>query len=80
MNIFDFGFTHDFMPENENEPGCAIMKAIEDGELSADRFESYKKLKAEARYGEDSYDYRKEKKQWEKALRIGDKKRKKERF
>ena len=58
----------------------AISKAIKNGELSKTRLESYRKIKSEAKYSEDSFDYRKQKQQWEKALKIGDKKRKKERF
>jgi len=30
------------------EPGCAVLQAIEDGRLDADRLESYRKLQAEA--------------------------------
>jgi ribosome biogenesis GTPase len=33
-----------------NEPGCAIKKGIEDGLISAERFESFLKLKEEAGY------------------------------
>jgi ribosome biogenesis GTPase / thiamine phosphate phosphatase len=33
-----------------SEPGCAICRAIESGELDMRRFENYKKLKKEARY------------------------------
>lgn len=68
--------------KHENEPGCAIRQAIEKGELDPGRFESYLKLKNEAKYSDDSQDYRKQKQQWEKALRTGDKKKKKrkERF
>ncbi len=62
---------------HENEPGCAVRKAIENGELDVARFESYKKLKAEAKFSDDGYDYKKQKQQWEKALRMGDKKRRK---
>lgn len=32
------------------EPGCAVKKAIENGQLSADRLSSYFKLKKEAKY------------------------------
>jgi len=35
---------------HSGEPGCAVNQAISEGILSADRFESYKKLKKEARY------------------------------
>ncbi len=66
--------------KHENEPGCAIKKAIENGELDPARFESYKKLKAEAKYSENSTDYRRQKQEWEKALRIGDRKKRKEKF
>ena len=65
---------------HESEPGCAVRKAIENGELSLSRYESYKKLRQEAKYAEDTYDFKKEKQQWEKALRVGEKKKKKERF
>lgn len=66
--------------KHKNEPGCAVREAIESGELDTFRFESYKKLKAEAKYSEDTTDYRKQKQQWEKSLRIGDKKNRKVRF
>lgn len=36
--------------QHETEPGCAVRKAIEDGIISQERLESYKKLKKEARY------------------------------
>lgn len=35
---------------HENEPGCRVKKAIEDGELDDERLISYKKLKKEAKY------------------------------
>ncbi len=66
--------------KHESEPGCAVCEAIKSGELDPSRFESYKKLKAEAKYNEDSTDYRKQKQQWERSLRIGDKKNRKARF
>lgn len=34
------------------EPGCAIIRAIENGSLNVDRFENYQKLQAEAVYSE----------------------------
>lgn len=37
------------------EAGCAILKAVEDGELSGDRYKSYMKLKKESEYHEMSY-------------------------
>lgn len=33
-----------------NEPGCAVIEAIESGELESERFDSYMKLKKEARF------------------------------
>lgn len=66
--------------KHENEPGCAVKKAIEDDELDANRFESYKKLKVEAKYSDNTADYRRQKQQWQKSLRISDRKKRKERF
>lgn len=37
------------------EPGCAVQAAIERGELAADRYESYAKLKKEAEHHEMSF-------------------------
>ncbi len=37
------------------EPGCAIRKAIESGELNAEHYQSYLKLKAESEFNEMSY-------------------------
>jgi ribosome biogenesis GTPase len=37
------------------ETGCAILKAIEDGELAEDRYRSYVKLKKESEFHEMSY-------------------------
>ncbi len=34
---------------HENEPGCVVKKAIEDGAISEERLQSYKKLKKEAK-------------------------------
>ena len=36
--------------KHQTEPGCAIKEAIANGELSRERWESYIKLKAEAKY------------------------------
>ena len=46
-----------------NEPGCAILTAIESGELPIERYNSYIKLKNEVRYNSDSESYLKEKKE-----------------
>jgi len=40
---------------HNNEPGCAIRKAIENGELNAAHYQSYLKLKAESAFNEMSY-------------------------
>lgn len=39
--------------KHQTEPGCAIKEAIANGELSRERWESYIKLKAEAKYSDD---------------------------
>ena len=46
-----------------SEPGCAVKKALERGELSEDRLHSWQKLMNENRYLENSQDYLAEKKQ-----------------
>lgn len=38
-----------------NEPGCAILEALNNGQLPADRLASYQKLQKEAQYNEMSY-------------------------
>jgi ribosome biogenesis GTPase / thiamine phosphate phosphatase len=40
---------------HNNEPGCAIRKAIESGELDPAHYQSYLKLKAESDFNEMSY-------------------------
>ncbi len=64
--------------KHEGEPGCAVKKAIENGELDAERFESYKKLKSEAKYAEDKADFMRQKQQWGKKIRKYEKHKKKE--
>ena len=44
-------------------PGCAVQKAVEQGELAIDRLRSYQKLMNENRYVEDAEGYLAEKKQ-----------------
>lgn len=46
-----------------NEPGCRVLEAIENGELSYDRYNSYLKLKNETRYSDDPDAYLKEKRE-----------------
>lgn len=38
---------------HETEPGCAVKAAIESGELSLERWESYLKIKHEAKFAAD---------------------------
>ena len=40
---------------HSNEPGCAIRKAIENGELNPEHYQNYLKLKAESDFNEMSY-------------------------
>lgn len=40
---------------HEHEPGCAVRAAVENGELSNDRYSNYIKLKKESEYYEMSY-------------------------
>lgn len=40
-----------------SEPGCAVKKALETGELQTERWQSYQKLKAENDYIEDKENY-----------------------
>lgn len=57
-----------------------MREAIENGELDSARFESYKKIKAEAKLADNKTDFLRQKKQWAKSLRIADKKRRKGKF
>jgi ribosome biogenesis GTPase len=43
------------------EPGCAVLKALKDGDLSQERWNSYQKLTAENKYVADGNEYLKEK-------------------
>lgn len=42
---------------HQNEPGCAVRKALRDGLISEERWRSYLKLKSEAEYAADSESY-----------------------
>lgn len=53
---------------HKTEPGCAIKRAIAEGDLSKERFESYRKLKKEARYSDDKSAYMRDKVKWHKEL------------
>ncbi len=62
---------------HENEPGCAVREAIRSGELDERRFESYRKIKTEAKYGGDSAEYRRQKEKFFKTVTINERKKKK---
>ncbi len=63
--------------KHESEPGCAIRAAIDTGELSPDRWESYKKLRDEAEYADDKESFMKKKNEWSKGVAKFSKERKK---
>ena len=42
---------------HKSEPGCKVLEAIENGELSKERYNAYMKLKNEAMYNYDSESY-----------------------
>ena len=63
---------------HDKEPGCAVKIAIDDGELDPQRFESYKKLKAEAKFSDNKPDFIRQKQQWSKNLSKYTKHQKKE--
>lgn len=63
--------------QHDSEPGCAIKMAIESGELSRERWESYLALKKEARYSDDKDAFFREKREWHKSLSKGAKQLKK---
>ena len=56
---------------HDSEPGCAVKAAIESGELSLERWESYLALKKEARYAEDKEEFLRNKREWHKSLAKG---------
>lgn len=52
---------------HQSEPGCAIRRALEAGDLSAERWQSYQKVRREAAYQarkEDLHEQLKEKERW----------------
>jgi ribosome biogenesis GTPase / thiamine phosphate phosphatase len=52
---------------HESEPGCAVVKAVESGELSPSRLESYRKLRLEQAHQHRQQDQRAqldEKRRW----------------
>ena len=53
---------------HQSEPGCAVKAAIGNGELSEERWNSYNKLKQEAKYSDDKGSYLRQKQQWFKEI------------
>jgi ribosome biogenesis GTPase len=53
---------------HQAEPGCAVRAAIMSGELSGERWESYLKLKREAKYSDDKAGYLRQKQKWQKGI------------
>ncbi len=62
---------------HKTEPGCAIREAIERGDLSEERWESYRKLKEEAVFSDDKNAYRRQKTQRYKEARKRERQKKK---
>lgn len=54
--------------KHQTEPGCAIKEAIANGELSHERWESYIRLKSEAKYTDDRATFLRQKQQWNKSI------------
>lgn len=46
--------------KHQDEPGCAVMKAFEEGKIDSERYESYKKLQKEMSYQARKEDVRKQ--------------------
>ena len=53
---------------HQTEPGCAVRAAIESGELSIERWESYLKLEREAKFSDNKEGFLRQKQQWHKEL------------
>lgn len=53
---------------HQTEPGCAIKKAIQNGELAPERWESYLRLHTESEYTEDKAAYLRKKQKKEKNI------------
>ena len=54
--------------KHNTEPGCAIKQALEEGGLSLERWQSYLKLKNEAKYSDDKTAYMRDKVKWHKEI------------
>lgn len=63
---------------HQNEPGCAVKAAIESGELSQERWNSYLQLRHEAKYSDDKSAYLRQKQESHKEIARRNKQRKKD--
>lgn len=61
---------------HQTEPGCAVKSAIESGELSLDRWNSYNGLKREAKFSDDKAGYLRQKEKWGKDIALWNKQKK----
>lgn len=61
---------------HRTEPGCAVKAAIESGELSLDRWNSYIGLKREAKFSDDKAGYLRQKEKWGKDIALWNKQKK----
>ncbi len=60
--------------KHESEPGCAIRKAIENGDIDENKYQNYLKMKREIKYFEFRKDHKaniEEKKKWKKIYKEG---------
>ncbi|MDD6033093.1 MAG: ribosome small subunit-dependent GTPase A [Oscillospiraceae bacterium] len=62
---------------HQSEPGCAVREALESGQLSPARWESYQKLRREARFSDDKDAYLRQRQQWHKDIARTNRQRKK---
>ena len=61
---------------HESEPGCAVRAAIASGELPAERWENYRKLKKEARFSDDKDAYLRKRTEFRRSISIANHQRK----
>lgn len=64
--------------KHQSEPGCAIKKAIENGSIAYERWESYLTLKKEAAFVDDKAAYLRNKDQMHVAIKVWERQRKKQ--